>query len=170
MHSIQWRNAYCLENYSWILLWFQRYSNWSIVKEMCKGWPNFNAIILCWRPSRSKSHSLEHLNRPHSGHSVSDQSSSDLSGDRLVADHRADHRGDHGADHEQYARLGQSCCARPRIVPHHQPSQHHRSRSHEVSGCHDIACVIYQPNILGIAGPRYECAIMIVRIGKMWTA
>ena len=108
-------------------------------------------ISLYCRPSRSKSHSLEHLHRPQSGHSVSDQSSSDLSGDRLHADHvRADHGADH--EHEEYARLGQSCCARPRIVPHqprqHQPPQHHGDT------CHDIAAVIYQPNILGIAGPR----------------
>ena len=34
LHSIQWRNAYCLENYSWILLWFQRNSNLSTVKRI----------------------------------------------------------------------------------------------------------------------------------------
>jgi len=100
------------------------------------------------RNIKSLSHSLENLNRPQSGHSGSDHSS----------------HGSHGQSSEKnYSTLGNSCCvgAGPRVVPH-VPQMNCSYHSTPVSSnntinrsrLQDIACVIYQPNILGIAGPR----------------
>jgi len=92
------------------------------------------------RSCHNKSHSLEHLNRPGSG--GQSEGSSDSSSGQY-----------------QGPVTSSTCCVRPRVVPH-VPSHHQRSSSHHnppqshVGSCHDIACVIYQPNILGIAGPR----------------
>ena len=82
--------------------------------------------------SKTVSQSCEHLNRPQS---TSDHSSGGLS------------------EH--------SCCGAggPRVVPHvphlSPHLSHHLSPSHHSNNITDIASVIYQPNILGIAGPRY---------------
>jgi len=99
-----------------------------------------------FRPVYNKSlvHSFEHLIRPESGSGGSDGSSCDNG-----VDCHQKHK------HNSSAAIDCCACPGPKIVPYFNSSFEPSSNAGSViTSLQDIGCVIYQPNILGIAGPR----------------